>query len=234
MRTGRAGEVAERVWPFAALALGMVILGAAAASGHLFGDADAKDGTFIPAVTPTQPTDAPTVRPSTAWRVGEDGFPWVAVLVAASIACAVLLVLMGLFHIRFRLRARPNVPLLEPSPAPPGESAPTLQEDLLEQARIAQALVHGASDIRDAVIAAYVSFEGAVARGGVARLAHETSGDLLNRVLRSTAVPEQAAAELVALYERVRFGTVDSDEVMRADAQRCLSAIEQSLAGVPR
>ena len=234
MRTGRAGEAAERVWPLAALALGMVILGAAAASGHLFGNANPSDGSPQPSVSQSLPTDLPTTIPAAAPTSAGGGIDWLAVLIAVAIAGVALAVIATLVQWRVKRRAGTSVRLLESQPAPPVPDSPTLQEDLLQQARFAQAEIRAAADIRDAVIAAYVSFEGAVARGGVARLAHETSGDLLMRVLRSTPVPEQAAAELVALYEKVRFGTVASDEAMRTSAQECLSAIEQSLAGVPR
>ena len=235
MRTGRAGEAAERVWPLAALALGMLILGAAAASGHLFRDANPSDGSPAPSVSSSLPTDLPTALPTSAPRPADTGgINWLGPLVALAAVVLAVLLATALVQWLARRRASENAVLLEPRAAVTDEPSPEMRDELLEQARFAQAQVRAATDIRDAVIAAYVGFEGAVARGGVARLAHETSGDLLRRVLRSTAVPAPAAADLVALYERVRFGTQGSDESMRQEAQRCLAVIEQSLSGASR
>ena len=235
MRRGRAGEAAERVWPLAALTLAMLILGAAAASGHLFRDANPSDGSPVPTVSRSLPTDFPTAFPTSAAAPADNGgVSWLAILVALALVALAVLLAAALFQWLARRHTGAPAVLLEPREAVADSPSPEMRDELLEQARFAQAEVRAATDIRDAVIAAYVGFEGAVARGGVAKLAHETSGDLLRRVLRSTAVPASAAADLVALYERVRFGTQGSDETMRQEAQRCLGVIEQSLAGASR
>ncbi|MDQ1702687.1 MAG: hypothetical protein QOF57_1939 [Frankiaceae bacterium] len=232
MRTGRVGEAADRVWPLAALSLGLVILGAAAASGHLFPDANPSDVSPVPTITPSITGGAR--RRVAGGGAGGSSINWLPLLVGAAVVLAAVLAFLALRQWAARRARRAPVVLLEPQPPVTGDPVRELRDDVLDATRAAQADVRAAADVRDAVIAAYLSFEAAVARGGVARLAHETSGELLARVLRSMSVPAGASRALVGLYERVRFGSAPSDEAMRTEAQQCLAAIEDALAGARR
>jgi len=232
MRTGRVGEAVDRVWPLAALALAMVMLGAAAASGHLFPDANPEGGSPLPTVQPSLTARTALVRPPQA--APSTGTNWLALLVWAALALLVALALLAAVHWLRGRGQRPAEPLLDPLPPGTTEPQPALRDDLLDTARAAHTDLSTATDVRDAVIALYLAFEAAVARSGVARLAHETPGDLLARTLRSIDVPADAARHLVELYERVRFGHASSDEAMRGEAQACLSAITGALAGAAR
>ncbi|MCU1675282.1 MAG: hypothetical protein JWM93_40 [Frankiales bacterium] len=236
MHTGRVGAAADRVWPLIALALGLVILGAAASSGHLFPNANPSDGSPRPSVsTSHSPSEVPSEIATTAPKppVRGESTNWLAWAMVLTALFGLALAVAAL--LQWRLRRRSSAARVPPDGPPVAEaSAANFADDVLQRARRAQEDVRTTSDVRDAVIAAYLAFEAAVAGAGVARLAHETSSELLTRVLRSILVPAEAAADLVALYERVRFGTATSDEGMRAEAQRCLAAIETALAGVVR
>jgi hypothetical protein len=226
----RQGGVVGRVWPVAALGAGFVMLGAAAASGHLFRDANPRSVGLEPA----RPQDFHTMPPLSLRPVPHGpGSPvnlhWLAVvvlvlLVALGAVLVSLLVRWASGKVRSRAAARP---------AAPAESVDVVQlrEQLLTHARQSSERLLGGGDVREAVIAAYVAFETAVARAGVVRPAHETSGELLARVLRSLAVPADAARRLVTLYERVRFGESGADESMRDEALACLGAVDGALAG---
>jgi hypothetical protein len=229
----RQGGVVDRVWPVAALGAGFVMLGAAAASGHLFGDANAR----ATAPEPVRPGDLHTMPPLSLRPVPHGpGSPvnlhWLAVVVLVLLlALGALLVLLLARRAWQRVRSRPAA-----RTGPPGEHADVVQlrEDLLTEARLSSERLLGGGDVREAVIAAYVAFEAAVARAGVARPAHETSGELLARVLRSLAVPADAARRLVSLYERVRFGESGADASMRDEALACVVAVDGALAGALR
>jgi hypothetical protein len=231
----RQGGVVDRLWPVAALGAGFVMLGAAAASGHLFGDANAR----ATAPEPVRPGDLHTLPPLSLRPVphGQAGgaqanLHWLAVAgLALLLALGALLVLLLARRAWQKVRSRPAA-----RTGPPGEHADVVQlrEDLLTEARLSSERLLGGGDVREAVIAAYVAFEAAVARAGVARPAHETSAELLARVLRSLAVPADAARRLVTLYERVRFGESGADASMRDEALACLDAVDGALAGALR
>ena len=84
-------------------------------------------------------------------------------------------------------------------------------------------------DPRHAVIAAYARMERALAAAGIARDAHETPFEFVDRALRELDVGEASVQRLTELYERARFSTHEIDEPMRAAAVAALARIRDEL-----
>lgn len=79
----------------------------------------------------------------------------------------------------------------------------------------------------DAVIAAWVGLEESAADAGVARAPSETPGELALRIITRRSGIEDEASELLALFERVRFGAHEATEAERRAARSALRRIEE-------
>ena len=90
-----------------------------------------------------------------------------------------------------------------------------------------EALERGAP--RNAIVAAWVSLEGAAGAAGLPRHPAETSTEYVTRVLRVWDVDPRALAELAALYREARFSTHPLTEAHRRRAIMALATIRSDL-----
>ncbi|HVE99084.1 MAG TPA: DUF4129 domain-containing protein [Mycobacteriales bacterium] len=86
----------------------------------------------------------------------------------------------------------------------------------------------------EVIVACYLAMLDAIAAHGVARRAHETPTELLDRVLAEYDVPPAALATLTDLYREARYSRHRIDAGMRTDARAALAAIRDALGGVRR
>lgn len=78
----------------------------------------------------------------------------------------------------------------------------------------------------DAIVAAWVGLEESAADAGVRRATSETPGEFVLRIITLRAGVADEAAQLLDLYERVRFGTHVASEHDRDTARHALRRIE--------
>ena len=79
----------------------------------------------------------------------------------------------------------------------------------------------------DAIIAAWVGLEESAADAGISRAPSETASEFALRIITRRRGIEEAAARLLGLYERVRYGGHVADEVDRDTARAALRIIEE-------
>jgi len=91
----------------------------------------------------------------------------------------------------------------------------------------ARATIITHAEAGDAIVAAWVGLEETAADSGVGRGKSETPAEFTLRILLRRPGIEQAARDLLALYEGVRFGGHAADEQMRAAAVHALDVIEE-------
>jgi hypothetical protein len=104
-----------------------------------------------------------------------------------------------------------------------------LTEELAEAVDESLADLDQAGDARAAVIAAYARMERALAGGGLAREAHQTSLEYMRRVLLELAVAERPVSALTDLFQLAKFSRHEIDESMRRQAIGALTEIRADL-----
>lgn len=152
---------------------------------------------------------AERVLGSTGWS------PWVAVVLLAVAATAVLLGRAWLTspHRATAAHRRGEVDI----------------EAAVEAAR--RAVATGTSGDRAAVLAAFAALESALAEEGVPRLATETQDELVLRVLAARAAPAASLDSLARAYRTARWSRARVDPTMREEAEQALEDVLASLGG---
>ncbi|HVE64642.1 MAG TPA: DUF4129 domain-containing protein [Mycobacteriales bacterium] len=155
----------------------------------------------------------------------------VLVLLAAAV---VAVVLRGLARIRLLRLARASA-AEDVDPRDLGELVDDEATEPLRR-RLARQIDVGVEalddvDPREVVIACYLAMVETAAAAGTARRPHETSTELLERVLAERGVPAQALERLTALYREVRYSAHPVDDAMRAEARAALAAARAALSG---
>lgn len=162
-----------------------------------------------------------------------DGVRNAAEIVGLAIAA---LAVMGLLYLIFRwlqgrwndreLRRRAGAEVVGPlatAPAPEAvPDAPTVQRGL---AGALQRIDRGAPS--DAIVAAWLGLEDTANQAGLERGVAETAGEFVVRIVARHDGVRQDAQRLLRLYESVRFGSLQADEIDRAAARELITRIER-------
>lgn len=207
----------------------------------------ARSGTPLSASANPRPLKLPT-RPPVDYRpptgsVPELNLPGAGGLLWVVAAGSLLLVVLLLFGLLMALRAFLGRPLgisrrNRPAEAEAVPDAPDAASDEL-RSRLRGEVVAGledldeAADPRRAVIACWLRLERTVAEAGTPRLAAETPGELVGRVLAEHQVRPGALERLTALYREARYSPHDVDDHVRNAARAALDDVRRDLTGVP-
>lgn len=212
-------------------ALALVTLGAGADRGEIAvftGDGEGFTGwesTPSPEDEPELPTQPSTMEPPEPARADGDG--WVPYLLVALVAAVLI---AAVVWVALRMRAL--------STRPPGTAADS--EDLddtevlttdqasaaLDDARTRLSTV---VDAHDAVIAAWLALERAIAAAGVRRRPAQTTLEFVQGVLSDLRLDEEALDRLAHLYRRALFDAQPLDEDARDSALACLDLLTADL-----
>ena len=160
-------------------------------------------------------TTAPPDPPGT-------GTALLLVLIAAGVVVLLLAVWIAL---RLRALARPRTPLADPSGEEP-ELTPGQARTALETAREHLSTL---VDAQDAVIAAWLALERAIAEAGVRRDPAQTTLEFVLAVLGALDLDRAALEELAGLYRRALF---DPQPLTEADRDRALTLLDRLTAAL--
>lgn len=190
---------------------------------------------------PTQgaPTASGTPEPDEAPHVVHLDLSWLAF---ALIAVGVVLVLALLWrHRRRRLRRQETLSVAELGADIAGDVPPAAEEPRPETVRrgLDRALdaLDDPREPRGAIERAWLGLEEGAADSGVRRLAAETPGEFVTRVIARVAPERAAARALLEVYQRVRFGdgpVTTADVEVARDALAALRASWNAEAPVSR
>lgn len=205
-------------------ALGLVALGAAADRGPAPVYQGDTEGSYQWAPQredywePDWSTEDVTTRPP-----DPDG-PNTGVIIALSVLGAVLLVVAAWVIYRMRQLARPAPELADVADV--DELTPAQARAALEDARDRLSTV---MDAHDAVIAAWLSLERAIAAAGVRRDPSQTTLEYVVAVLGSLELDRSALDRLAHLYRRALFDPQPLVETDRDDALTLLDTLTDEL-----
>ncbi len=142
-----------------------------------------------------------------------------SLLAAGLLGLGLLLVVLNRQRLRRWLGGVAEQPL-----APLPQALGTVVQESLEA-------LAATADPRQAVIAAYVRMERALARQGLPKERAETPLEYLERVLGGLRVSRATLSRLTELFERARFSLQPVDQKMRAEAEGALRHLGQELSG---
>lgn len=177
---------------------------------------------------PATPSEVPTSTTSTSAPL--EGWNPSTLLGALLQVLAVLLVASAVVLLVAAVRAlvRRTTPHVTTHGAPTF-AAPQPPEELLANAeQRMEGLRHGTP--RNAIVAAWMSLEDDAAQCGLPRLAHETSAEYTERVLRTWEVDAARIQELARLYREARFSRHEIGEGQRERAIDALQVVHADLA----
>lgn len=108
------------------------------------------------------------------------------------------------------------------------DEAPVVEAPVIRRGILAaMSIIDQRPEPSDAIVAAWVGLEETAADAGIVRGATETPAEFTVRILTGRGGIEPHAGELLALYERVRFGGYPASEADRSQAHTALAAIEE-------
>ena len=110
---------------------------------------------------------------------------------------------------------------------------PAVPDRVLRSAAEREAVLE-AGEPRNAIVAAWLSLEEAIAESGLPREPAETSTEYTARVLRTWDVDRGRIAELAALYREARFSRHALTETHRRHAVAALAVLHEDLLRVAR
>lgn len=222
----------------AAAVLTVGLVGLAASSGNPVATEPYVPGRVLGGPAPTlEPLPTPTMPPPETgppvwlrWLL--DGFLW---LCAAAIVVMLVVLTIRLFVgsgsalIRRRVMEPEEVAAL---------AAPSTEIDLLGRGRELKdavdqgmaALAEG-TDVRAAIITAWLRLEEAASDAGTPRREDDAPGDLVGRLLTGHDVRPRRLETLAELYRQARFGPAPLTERDRDEAQRALADVRDDLLG---
>lgn len=174
-----------------------------------------------------------TLRPEQNTPVTQLDLSWLLV------ALIVLAAVVALALVWRWLRRRAHPPELAPlgalsSAADPSTALSTQPEPEAEPEHVRRGLDRAAEVLseprhpRDAIERAWVGLEEGAADSGVRRLPAETPAEFASRVVARVAADRGAAARLLALYLRARFGTAAVTPSDVAEARQAVEALRAS------
>jgi hypothetical protein len=150
-------------------------------------------------------------------------------LLVALIVLAVIVALAVLWRLRRRPQPRADLPDLADLSGSELTDAPREPEPEAEPEQVRRGLDRAAEELvqprepRDAIERAWVGLEEGAADSGVRRLPAETPAEFATRVVARVAADRDAAARLLSLYLRARFG---SAPVTAADVEAARDAVQ--------
>lgn len=221
--TWRAGAVT-------ALVIAVAVLAASSGKVQLWVVTKPTDDGSTPAIDRPEPVDE--VLTPTPDDSNQNDLPeWVGTaLQAVAAGITIGLIALAAYAVsggRIERRVRwPRWRLLGDEP-PPAEPLP--EDDTLDIDIAAAHLALAGGGPADAIIAAWVQLERDAAAAGVARLAHETSAEYVERVVRRASVDPAPIGELAALYREARFSRHQLGDAHRERAQVALRRVEGAL-----
>lgn len=159
---------------------------------------------------------------------GSDWLLWVLGVLALLLA---LLVVVGVSRAVRSWLVRRSRPLPDPPSTVPAATGTVVAstEAVVDAVLEALARLDGIAAAGDAVVAAWLVLEEAVAREGVVRAPSQTQAELTRDVLEATAAPPDATTALLRTYEAVRFGTRAAEGSDVAAARAALGEILDAL-----
>ncbi|WP_051865587.1 DUF4129 domain-containing protein [Streptosporangium roseum] len=146
---------------------------------------------------------------------------WAVVVIGAALAAPVIVML-----VRRLMRSGDQPPAARPaqerSPAAAGEMRAALRAGLTD--------LDAGDDPRRAVIACWLRLEHAAAGAGTPRMAADTPGDLVTRLLAAHRVSGPALGRLAAAYRQARYAPHEVAESLRGTARRALAEVDAELS----
>ncbi len=173
-----------------------------------------------PSPTSTSTATATALPPS-------DPSPFLIALVQIVLVLAAAIVLAVLIRILMALWRRPRITLHED----PTFVIPDVPVELLRSAEQRVSMLRTGTP-RNAIVAAWLDLETAVAATGLPRDPAETSTEFTERVIGTWDIDRLRLGDLAALYREARFSVHELDESHRERAVRDLEALHADLARV--
>ncbi|ACZ86826.1 DUF4129 domain-containing protein [Streptosporangium roseum] len=221
----RSGSSSAGRWhrwtPFALAVAGLTAVALAADGIRL-------DGAFdLGVLVPEPPVRSPVPvrnRSADVLPVGEDPTGrfafWAVVVIGAMLAAPVIVML-----VRMLMRSGDRPPAVRPAqerPAAAAEMRAALRAGLTD--------LDAGDDPRRAVIACWLRLEHAAAGAGTPRLAADTPGDLVTRLLAAHRVSGPALGRLAAAYRQARYAPHEVTGSLRGTARRALAEVDAELS----
>lgn len=184
-----------------------------------------------------EPAPAPTQPPATEPPIGEafepdEGLTQVATVIVVIVATVVALLLLRALILLLMRLIRDRAPSrrggariaalavgLTPSTEAVAEAVRTGIAGALDR-------IERSGEAGDAIVAAWVGLEQSAAEAGLQRALSETAAEFAVRLIARREAVAADAAELLRLYERVRFGGYRAGEPDRHAARELLRRIE--------
>ncbi|MET8387792.1 DUF4129 domain-containing protein [Streptosporangium canum] len=222
-RSGSSPTGRWRRWtPFALAVAGLTAVALAADGIRL-------DGAFdLDVLVPEPPVRSPVPvrsRSADVLPVGEDPtgrFAFWAVIVIGAVLAAPVIVMLVRMLMRSGDRPPAARPAQERPPAAAGEMRAALRAALTD--------LDAGDDPRRAVIACWLRLEHAAAGAGTPRMAADTPGDLVTRLLAAHRVSGPALGRLAAAYRQARYAPHEVAESLRGTARRALAEVDAELS----
>ncbi|MFI6800397.1 DUF4129 domain-containing protein [Streptosporangium canum] len=149
-------------------------------------------------------------------------FAFWAVIVIGAVLAATVIVILGRMLMRSGDRPTAARPAQEMPPAAAGEMRAALRAGLTD--------LDAGDDPRRAVIACWLRLEHAAAGAGTPRMAADTPGDLVTRLLAAHRVSGPALGRLAAAYRQARYAPHEVAESLRGTARRALAEVDAELS----
>lgn len=191
-------------------------------------------------LVPTPEATGTATPPSTS----SDAVVILGLVVSAVIVLAALALIITVVVLVVRMVSGRRVGLVRRRVLEPDEvqalTAPTTEIDLLGRggpvaAAVAQGLaeVLSGTDVRAAVIRAWLGLEDAAAAAGTPRLATDAPADLVARLLAAHELRPGRVERLADLYRQARFSLAPMSDADRRDALAALADVHADLTGTP-
>lgn len=149
---------------------------------------------------------------------------YTVLFVLATLTLLGYLVFLGLRRLFTALEERETgAPATQPDEA-------TAAQEVREALRAGLADIDAGGDARRAIIACWLRLERAAAAAGTARMAADTPGDLVTRLLSRHRVSRRALEQLAGAYRRARYAPAEVGDDLLQVAGRALRDVDAELA----
>jgi hypothetical protein len=181
----------------------------------------------VKASTPTPQPSASVAAPHLQRQGTQFLFNWTPIIVALAILAAIALAVLVRMLVRWQLRRVKKLRVADVAPSPidleippePAADIPILRRGL----DLASEMLTTEREPRDAIVRAWIGLQQAAEDSGMSRRPAETPTEFTSRVFASVDADRVAAASLLAVYLRVRFG---SRPATADDVRVALQAVE--------
>ena len=171
--------------------------------------------------------------------IGQPSPVWVYILTGLAIAAAgfvIFLIVRAIYRTvkaitATRLETVPPVTLLPVGASVAG--TPLTPQQVMDAVGVALTRLDSAASSSDAIIAAWLAFEDAALRHGMARDPASTPTEFTAALLNRSLVPEQDTVALRTVYLRTRFSDIPATSADVRAARGWLQHIARTLEGAP-